>query len=154
EIYDEAIHIWVENNLSKTDIKTAPHPGFPTDMQPQISTVLSVSTGTSLILEDIWDHRFNYVDELRRMKANIKVEQSMAIVEGVPTLSGAKVTATDLRAGAALIIAALVAKGITEIANIEFIERGYEDIQNKLKGLNADIEKIYFPEETETAALA
>jgi UDP-N-acetylglucosamine 1-carboxyvinyltransferase len=152
EIFDEAIHIWVNEELNKTDIKTAPHPGFPTDMQPQISALLSVSNGTSLIMEDIWDHRFNYVDELRRMRANIKVEQSMAIVEGVEHLSGAKVTATDLRAGAALIIAGLCAKGTTEIANIDLIERGYEDIQSKLQGLNANIQKVYFPDEVDSAA--
>ena len=122
-----------------------PHPGFPTDMQPQISTLLCLAEGTSIVTESIFDNRFRYVDELRRMGADIKVDGKVAVIEGVGSLMGAPVTALDLRAGAALVIAGLAAKGVTEIEDIYHIERGYEDFEGKLRGLGADIVKKSVP---------
>ena len=119
-----------------------PHPGFPTDMQPQIAALLAQAEGTSIVNEAVWDNRFRYVEELRRMGANISVDGRLAVIEGVSELTGAAVKATDLRAGAALIIAGLSAKGETTIENISHIERGYENIIEKLKNLGADIKKI------------
>lgn len=145
--YDDSVRVWVDKPLVKTNIKTMPHPGFPTDMQPQIATLLTMARGTSIITEGIWDSRFRYVEELRRMGANISVEGRAAIIEGIDRLKGAPVRACDLRAGAALIIAGLAAEGITEIEEIHYIERGYEDMDEKLRGIGADIEKRYFPGE-------
>lgn len=145
EEYDDCVRVSVDGPLVKTSIKTMPHPGFPTDMQPQISTLLTLAEGTSIITEDIFDNRFRYVDELRRMGADIKVDGHVAIIEGVGQLMGAPVTAPDLRAGAALIIAGLAASGVTEIDDIYHIERGYEDIEEKLRALGADIVKKNIP---------
>ena len=119
-----------------------PHPGFPTDMQPQIATLLCLAEGTSIVTEGIWDNRFRYVDELRRMGADISVDGRVAVINGVGQLQGAPVKATDLRAGAAMIIAALMAEGTSEITGVEFIDRGYDNIVNDLKALGADIERI------------
>ena len=123
-----------------------PHPGFPTDLQPQITTLLTLANGTSIVTEDIFDNRFKYVDELRRMGADISVDGKVAVVEGTGRLKGAPVKANDLRAGAAMIIAGLAAQGVTEIENIHYIERGYEGIERKLKALGADIKKIVTPD--------
>ena len=125
---------------------TMPHPGFPTDMQPQFTALLSVVGGTSMITESVFDNlRFRYVDELRRMGANISVDGKCAFISGVGKLTGAPVKAADLRAGAALIIAGLCADGVTEIEDIFHIERGYEDMEIKLRGLGADIVKRLMP---------
>lgn len=143
---DESVHVWVDGPIMKTSIKTMPHPGFPTDMQPQFSTFLTTADGTSIVTDDIFDNRFRYVAELRRMGADISVDGKVAVIQGVEELKGAPVSATDLRAGAALVIAGLAAKGITEIDNIHYIERGYEKIDEKLRGLGADIRRVHIPE--------
>jgi len=147
EEFDDAVRVWTSRPLVKTNIKTSPHPGFPTDMQPQIATLLTLVDGPSLVTETIWDSRFAYVEELRRMGANITIDGKVAIIEGTGSLKGAPVKACDLRAGAALIIAGLAAEGVTEIEDIHHIERGYEDMDGKLRGIGADIEKRYFPDE-------
>ncbi len=136
-----------------TDIKTAPHPGFPTDMQPQMTTLLAIAEGTSMVTENIFDTRFKYVDELCRMGASIAVDSRVAVVKGVKNLSGAPVKACDLRAGAALIIAGLAANGVTEIEDIYHIERGYENLEIKLRSLGADIVKKTFDEDKMRKAL-
>ena len=136
-----------------TDIKTAPHPGFPTDMQPQMTTLLAIAEGTSIVTENIFDTRFKYVDELCRMGASIAVDSRVAVVKGVKKLSGAPVKACDLRAGAALIIAGLAANGVTEIEDIYHIERGYENLEIKLRSLGADIVKKNFDEDKMRKAL-
>lgn len=130
--------------LHRCNIKTMPHPGFPTDCQPQFVALLSTVDGTSMVTEGVWDNRFQYVGELLRMGAHISVEGKLAIVEGGEHLSAAPVRATDLRAGAALIIAALSAYGVTEISSIEYIERGYENVIEKFSALGADIHKVYY----------
>ena len=140
--------------LQKTNIKTLPYPGFPTDMQPQITACLSLAEGTSLVTEGVWSSRYRYVDELKRMGANIQVDDKTAVVEGVDHLTGAPIQAYDLRAGAALVIAALAAQGRSEISNVQYIERGYEDIVSKLRAIGADIRAVEEPEEHETAASA
>ncbi len=145
EEFDDSIRISVDGPLVKTSVKTMPHPGFPTDMQPQISTLLCLAEGTSIVTDEIFSNRFRYVEELRRMGANISVEGRVAVIEGVGRLMGAPVTAPDLRAGAALVIAGLAANGVTEIDDIYHIERGYEDIENKLRSLGADIVKRTVP---------
>jgi len=132
--------------LCRANVKTMPYPGFPTDMQPQIATVLSLAKGTSLVTESVWDNRFKYVDELRRLGARIHVDGKIAIVEGVERLMGAPVESPDLRAGAALVVAALAAEGETEIGQVQYIERGYEDIVGKLRALGADIRIIDVPD--------
>ncbi|MDR0947733.1 MAG: UDP-N-acetylglucosamine 1-carboxyvinyltransferase [Ruminococcus sp.] len=142
EEFDDSIRVTCEGPFVKTNIKTAPHPGFPTDMQPLIATLLCFAEGASIITEDIFDDRFRYVDELRRMGAEISVDGKVAVIDGVGELLGAPVSAPDLRAGAALIVAGLAAKGVTEIENIQFVERGYEDIVFKLRSLGAEIEKV------------
>lgn len=153
EEFDDAIRIQRTEPLNKCNIKTMPHPGFPTDMQPQISTLLTVAKGTSIINEGVWDNRFRYVEELQRMGAQISVDGKIAVIEGVDGLVGAPVRATDLRAGAAMVIAGLMAKGETSIENINYIERGYEDIIGKLTNLGADIKKISVPEPAMAKAL-
>lgn len=146
EQFDDSIHVWVDGPLVKANIKTAPHPGFPTDMQSQIATLLTLAEGTSIITENIWEQRFGYVDELRRMGADITVNGKVALIEGTGRLMGAPVKACDLRAGAALIIAGLAAAGITEIEDIFHIERGYDCMEGKLRALGADIEKVSIPD--------
>ena len=147
ECFDDSVRVWTEGPLVKTNIKTSPHPGFPTDMQPQIATLLTLASGTSIITESIWDQRFRYVDELRRMGADITVNGCVALIEGTGKLTGAPVKACDLRAGAALIIAGLAASGITEIEDIFHIERGYDSMDVKLRAIGADIQKVSEPDE-------
>lgn len=146
EQFDDSVRVWVDAPLVKTNIKTAPHPGFPTDMQSQIATLLTLAEGTSIVTENIWEQRFGYVDELRRMGADITVNGKVALIEGTGKLMGAPVKACDLRAGAALIIAGLAASGITEIEDIYHIERGYDCMEGKLRALGADIEKVSVPD--------
>ncbi len=142
EEFDDAVRVSRSGPIRKCNIKTMPHPGFPTDMQPQMAAMLAIADGTSVITEGVWDNRFQYADELRKMGAKISVDGKIAIFEGVECLKGAPVRATDLRAGAAMVIAALTAAGTTEIENIHFIERGYEDIVEKLRNAGADIKRI------------
>ena len=149
EEHEDTLLVRRTEPLRKTNIKTLPYPGFPTDMQPQITTVLSLAQGISLVTESVWGNRYRYVDELRRMGANIQVDDKTAIVEGVGHLSGAPVQASDLRAGAALVIAALAAHGQSEISCVHYIERGYENIVAKLRALGANIRAVEVPEEGE-----
>ncbi len=144
--FDDSIRVSRTGPLKRVNLKTMPHPGFPTDMQPQMTAMLALAEGTSIITEGVWDHRFRYVEELRRMGALIQVDGKVAVVEGAPRLSGAPVRAVDLRGGAAMLIAAMTADGITEIEDIEYIERGYEDIVEKLRGLGAHIQKRVVPD--------
>jgi len=137
-----SVHIRAGDNIRAVDIKTHPYPGFPTDMQAQMTSLMSKAEGTSMVIETIFENRFMHVNELKRMGANIKIEGRSAIIEGNPNLLGAQVRATDLRAGAALVLAGLAAEGITEITDIEHIERGYVDIDKKLKSLGANIKKV------------
>ena len=132
--------------LQRTNVKTLPYPGFPTDMQPQITACLSLAEGTSLVTESVWSSRYRYVDELKRMGAKIQVDDKTAVVEGVDHLTGAPIQASDLRAGAALVIAALAAQGRSEITQVQYIERGYEDIVSKLQALGADIQCVDEPD--------
>ncbi len=142
EEYDEAIRVYVkDNNLKKAYVKTQPYPGFPTDLQPQILTLLTICEGTSIVTENVWDNRFKYVDELARMGAKVSVDGKVATVEGCESLVGAPVYATDLRAGAALVIAGLMARGVTEIYNLKYIDRGYESLEAKLKSVGAQISR-------------
>lgn len=142
EEFDDAIRVVATKRLGHTHIKTLPYPGFPTDMQPQMATALAISQGTSIVSESIFENRFKYVDELVRMGASIKVESNTAIIDGVEKLTGATVCALDLRAGAALVIAGLVAEGFTTVEQIESVERGYECFEQKLRELGAYMEKI------------
>ena len=135
--------------LQKTNIKTLPYPGFPTDMQPQMTTVLCLAEGTSLVTESVWGSRYRYVDELKRMGASIQVDDKTAVVQGVDHLTGAPIQACDLRAGAALVIAALAAQGESEISCVQYIERGYERIVDKLRALGADIRVVEEPGEND-----
>ena len=141
EEYDEAIRIYVDKpELKRANVKTQPYPGFPTDLQPQMLTLLTVAKGTSIMKENVWDNRFKYIDELNRMGANVNVEgKDVAVVEGGSRLTGAPVCATDLRAGAAMVLAALIADGVTEIYNLQYIDRGYENLEEKLRALGAQI---------------
>ena len=148
EQFDDAVRVIGGPEYFGTSIKTNPHPGFPTDMQPQMAAVLTCAKGASMVTESIFDNRFRYVDELRRMGANISVEGRVAVIEGVERLKGAPVKATDLRAGAALIVAALGAEGVTEIYDIHHVERGYENMEVKLRSLGADIQKVDEPDPT------
>ena len=140
--YDDAIRIISNGRLQSTHVKTMPYPGFPTDMQPQIAVSLALAEGTSIVTESIFENRFRYVDELARMGASIKVEGNVAVISGVEKFTGARVSAPDLRAGAALVIAGLAAAGITIVDDIYYIERGYENLDQKLRGLGAQIEKV------------
>ena len=139
---DDAVRVVSSKPLSHTQVKTLPYPGFPTDMQPQITVTLALSNGSSIVTESIFENRFKYVDELTRMGASIKVEGNTAIINGVPKYTGAHISAPDLRAGAALVIAALAAEGFSVVDDIFYIERGYEDFEVKLKSLGAQIEKV------------
>lgn len=138
---DDAVRVFGNTTLKHTQIKTLPYPGFPTDMQPQMTVALALSGGTSIVTETIFDNRFKYVDELTKMGASIKVESNTAIVDGVKKLTGAEVSAPDLRAGAALVIAGLAADGCTLIDDIQYIERGYEAFDEKLRQLGGQIER-------------
>lgn len=140
--YDDAIRVIGPKKLLATHVKTMPYPGFPTDMQPQIAVSLALADGTSIVTESIFENRFRYVDELARMGASVKVEGNIAVISGVEKFTGARVSAPDLRAGAALVIAGLAAEGITIVDDIYYIERGYENLDKKLKELGAVIEKV------------
>ena len=142
EEFDDAVRVVAKNRLRSTQVKTLPYPGYPTDMQPQIGVVLALAQGTSTITESIFENRFKYLDELARMGAVIKVEGNSATIEGVEKFSGARVSAPDLRAGAALCIAGLATDGITIVDDIVYIQRGYERFEEKLRGLGGIIEKV------------
>ncbi|MCI8530084.1 MAG: UDP-N-acetylglucosamine 1-carboxyvinyltransferase [Lachnospiraceae bacterium] len=139
---DDCIRVVSSKPLMHTQVKTLPYPGFPTDMQPQITVALAMAKGTSIVTESIFENRFKYVDELTRMGAGIKVEGNTAIIDGVSKYTGASITVPDLRAGAALVIAALAADGCTMVDDIKYIERGYEDFHIKLRNLGAQIELV------------
>ena len=140
--YDDSVRVMCDKRLKSTNVKTLPYPGFPTDMQPQISVTLALSKGTSIVTESIFENRFKYVAELSRMGAKIRVEGNTAIIDGVETFAGAAIAAPDLRAGAALVIAALVADDYSTISDIKYIQRGYEKFEEKLQSLGAHIEKV------------
>ena len=142
EEFDDALRITRTGELKPLKLKTMPHPGFPTDMQPLMGVLLSVAKGTSTITESVWDNRFRYVDELRKMGAMVQVDGQVAVFEGVDKLTPAPLRALDLCAGAAMVVAALMADGTSEIEEIGHIERGYENIVEKLRGLGADISKV------------
>ncbi len=145
---DESVRIISEGGRPRAcRVKTSPHPGFPTDMQPQFATLLTICDGNSTVVEDVWDNRFKYIDQLRRMGANIIVNGDTALITGVDSLHSAPVEADDLRAGAAMVIAGLIAKGETSIGNIKLIDRGYENIVEKLTAVGADISRVNFDEE-------
>ncbi|MFL0195117.1 UDP-N-acetylglucosamine 1-carboxyvinyltransferase [Clostridium sp. WILCCON 0269] len=142
----DSITVKSKGRLKGVNIKTQPYPGFPTDVQQPLSALLTVAEGRSIINESIWESRFKHVDELKKMGANIKVEGRIAIIDGVDKLSGATVKATDLRAGAAMVIAGLIADGTTEVLSIEHIDRGYPNIEDKFKALGASIERVSYVE--------
>ena len=142
EEFDDAVRVIAARRLRKTQVKTLPYPGYPTDMQPQIAVTLALASGTSTVTESIFENRFKYADELTRMGAIIRVEGNTAIIDGVEGFTGARVSAPDLRAGAALVIAGLAAEGITIVDDIVYIQRGYEDFEGKLRSLGAEIEKV------------
>ena len=149
ENYDDTVRVWVEDGaqLCSIDFMALPYPGFPTDMQPQLVTYLATVEGTSTAREGVWDNRFRYTNELMRMGAKIHVEGKLAVIDGVPGLSGARVKATDLRAGAAMIIAGLAAEGVTDIGDIYHIDRGYENFEAKFVALGADIKRVQVVDE-------
>lgn len=146
EEFDDSVRVRRDKPLNRCNVKTMPHPGFPTDMQPQIAVLLSIAQGTSIINESVWDNRFRYVEELRRMGAQISVDGKLAVVEGVDHLNAAPVKATDLRAGAAMMIAALCARGTSQLEDIQHIERGYENVEEKFRELGADIRRVHTPD--------
>ncbi len=139
---DESVRIVSNGRPKKCNVKTMPHPGFPTDMQPQMAVLLTMAEGTSIISESVWDSRFRYIEQLLRFGAKVQVNGNLAVIEGVDKLKGAPVKAVDLRAGAAMIIAGLCAEGQTEIEDIKYIERGYEDVVKKLQNVGADIKRV------------
>ena len=142
EEFDDAVRVVAKKRLRCTQVKTLPYPGYPTDMQPQIGVALALAKGTSTITESIFENRFKYLGELVRMGAQVKVEGNSATIEGVERFSAARVSAPDLRAGAALCIAGLAAEGITIVDDIVYIQRGYERFEEKLRGLGAMIERV------------
>lgn len=146
EEFDDAVRVSLNSRAGKCNIKTMPHPGFPTDMQPQMAVLLALADGTSIISESIWSNRFRYVEQLNRMGASIKVDGQLAVVQGVEGLKGAPVKADDLRAGAAMIIAGLAASGTTEVEDIHHIDRGYEDVVEKFTALGASIKRVEIPD--------
>ena len=145
EEIDDMVRVRMDGTIRHCNVKTMPHPGFPTDMQPQISVLLAMADGTSAVTDTVWENRFRYVDELRRMGAQAQVNGKVAVFEGVPMLTGAPVKAYDLRAGAAMVIAGLAAQGRTEIDDVHYIERGYEYFIEKLRGLGAEICRVDIP---------
>ena len=147
--YEDSILVKGASTLRRANIKTLPYPGFPTDMQPQMGVLLCLAQGTSVITEGIYDNRFKYVNELRKMGAEIQVDGRVAVIEGSASLTGAPVMACDLRAGAAMVIAGMCASGVTEVEDIHYIERGYENFVGKLRKLGADIEIVSYPDEPE-----
>lgn len=142
EEYDDSIRVWVKDRLAKANIKTLPYPGFPTDLQPIAAVLLLRADGISTITEGIFDNRFQYIDELKRMGAKARVEGRMAVIEGGSKLTGAPIKALDLRAGAACVLAGCIAEGVTEVSNVHYIDRGYERMVEKLNSLGADIRRI------------
>ena len=142
EEFDDAVRVVANKRLTRTHVKTMPYPGYPTDMQPQFAVALTLAEGTSIVTESIFENRFKYADELSRMGANIKVEGNTAIIDGVEKLTGARVSAPDLRAGAALVIAGLAAEGFTVVDDIVYSQRGYERFEDKLRSLGAEIERV------------
>lgn len=146
--YDDAVRVTRFKALTKCNVKTMPHPGFPTDMQPQMAVLLSIANGTSILSESVWDNRFQYVQQLLRMGADIQVDGKVAVIVGVPRLDGVTVRATDLRAGAAMIIAGLVAEGTTTVEDTIYVERGYEDVVEKFAALGADIKRVAVKEDS------
>jgi UDP-N-acetylglucosamine 1-carboxyvinyltransferase len=150
---DDWVRVIGNDDLKSTNVKTLPYPGFPTDMQPQMAVVLALVNGSSMVTESIFENRFKYVDELNRMGSNIKVEGNTAYIEGVDHLTGAQLAAPDLRAGAALVLAALAADGISEIEDIEYVQRGYEDFDGKLRSLGATIERVNTERDAQKAKL-
>ena len=140
--YDDAVRIIGVDEMKAARIKTLPYPGFPTDMQPQMSVALALASGTSVVIESIFENRFRYIDELNRMGSKIKVEGNTAIITGIEKFEGTQVSAPDLRAGAALVIAGIAATGYTTVDEIQYIQRGYEDFEGKLRKLGAVIERV------------
>lgn len=139
---DDSLRVRCTKRPRRVSIKTLPYPGFPTDLQQPATVLLSTAEGTSVIVENIFESRFKHIDEIRRMGANVTIDDRVAVVEGVEKLTGAPVRASDLRAGAALIVAGLMADGVTEITNIKYIDRGYDHIEKKLIALGADISRV------------
>ena len=146
EEFDDAVRVALDRRPGKCTIKTMPHPGFPTDMQPQMAVLLAIADGTSIISESIWSNRFRYAEQLNRMGADIKADGQLAVIQGVEQLKGAPVRADDLRAGAAMLIAGLAASGTTEVEDILHIDRGYEEVVEKFRGIGADIKRVFCPE--------
>ena len=146
EEYDDAVRVSRTGPIHHCNVKTMPHPGFPTDMQPQIAVLLSMAEGTSILTESVWDNRFRYIEELRRMGVQAQVDGKVAVFQGIPQLTAAPIKATDLRAGVAIVIAALAARGTSEIEEIQHIERGYEDVDKKFAALGADIRRVSQPD--------
>ncbi len=152
--YDDAVRVQSTGKFKRCNIKTMPHPGFPTDMQPQMATLLTVADGTSIVSEGVWDNRFKYIDQFIRMGANVQVDGTIAVFQGVEELTGAPVRADDLRAGAAMIIAGLMARGTTEVEDILYIDRGYEDYVDKFRELGADMYRKEIKEDAVSPATA
>ena len=146
---DDYVTVRRDGPIHRTNVKTLPYPGFPTDMQPQISTVLCLADGTSVVTEGVWDNRYKYVNELKKMGAEVQVDGKTAVIEGVEKLTGAPVAACDLRAGAAMVVAGLCAEGTTVIEDVSYIERGYQNIVGKLRRLGADIAAVSEPDKTD-----
>lgn len=138
----DAVLVESQGRLKKAKVKTMPYPGFPTDMQPQIAVCMALAEGTSVVTEGVWDNRFRYIGELKRMGASVQVDGKVAVIEGTEKLRGCPVKACDLRAGAAMVIAGLAAEGTTTISDIKYIERGYENIVEKLQALGADFTRV------------
>ena len=147
EEIDDTLLVRRSGPLQRAKVKTQPYPGFPTDMQPQIAAVMALAEGTSMVTEAVWNNRFRYVDELRRLGANIQVDGRVAVIEGIDHFTGAPIEACDLRAGAAMVVAALAAHGTTEISHVQYIERGYEDLVGKLRAVGADIRIVEVPDD-------
>ncbi len=144
--YDDSVLVTRSGKLRKTNLKTLPYPGFPTDMQPQMTTALCLADGTSIVTEGVWDTRYRYTEELTRMGASIHVDGKIAVIQGVSELTAAPIRAFDLRAGAAMVIAGLAAKGVTQVEQVTLIERGYENLVEKFVGLGADMYRAEIPE--------
>ena len=142
--YDDSIRVEGAEEIEAVNIKTLPYPGFPTDMQPQIVALLSVAKGTSNVIEGVWDNRFQYVTELLKLGADVRVDGKKAVINGVASLTGTQVAATDLRGGAGMVIAGLMAQGVTEITELKHIDRGYEKFEEKFKALGADIQRVTY----------
>lgn len=151
---EDSLRIRMNQRLRRTNVKTLPYPGFPTDMQPQISTALCLASGTSVVTEGVWDNRYKYISELKKMGAQVQVDGKTAVIEGITEFTGATVTACDLRAGAAVVIAGLCALGTTVVEDVHYIERGYEDFVGKLRGLGADIVAVTEPDDARRESVA